>query len=107
MRRVIGRNFGRIEIGANHTFRWAGLFDLGDDAGLLRRMFGADCADKIAQITVGLGFSADGDKRDGFLRGSDFFELGRPDFFQDVGHGGFSLGRQNLAYRGLIISRDL
>ena len=96
---VIAGMVGGAEIGAYQSFGWAGLFDFGDDGGLVLRMFGAKGGNEVARRGSGFRLCFDFGKWDGGLLCADFSGFGGEDFLQDVGHGVLWLNENDTGRR--------
>src|SRR6185369_11147575 len=86
VRRVIAGDLGRLKVGADDAFRWAGLLDFGNHRCLAGRDLAANGADEIARRGLGRGFGLDDGKRLDGQRRSHLFTLGGDDLVEDVAH---------------------
>ena len=81
--RLIGRN----EVGTQHAFGRAGLFDLCNHSRLACVYFLAQCAHKVAGQHTRLGVFTNHGQRFAFDGVGDFFALDGHYLVEDVGHG--------------------
>ena len=102
---IAGSNLRRCEIGANHALAWAGLFDFGNDGGLVLRDARAQRADKIAHRRGCGGGTFQFRQRRLGASGGDFLALARRDGVQNVSHGGAHAARNDCVRRTKSSSR--